>query len=63
MSGPHSDNTLEREVGAFTWEGKVSVDVITAGLTEFYKERGFEADSETVARIYLAMRAAELQPL
>lgn len=62
MNGPHSDKAPERESNRFIWEGKINVDVIAAGLTEFYKERNFEADSETVARIYLAMKAAELQP-
>jgi len=62
MSAPQSDEALARETGALSWEGKISVDVIAAGLAEFYRSRSFEATSEVVARIYLAMKYAEDHP-
>jgi hypothetical protein len=44
------------------WESKASVDVVAAGLREFYKDRDFESDGDVVARIYAAMRQAEQTP-
>ena len=35
------------------------LDLVTVGLTEFYKSRDFETDAEVVLRVYRAMRAFE----
>jgi hypothetical protein len=42
---------------------EITDKMMAAGLSEFFKEQNFENDWEVVARIYAAMRKAEIQTI